>query len=399
QDRHAGLAGTAQSPAPARPAGAVLVQAADRGRAVGPRAGADRRRAAVSRFPVVRRNPRLLCHRAAVDPVAAAAVGEGAGMAALGQPAAGDLAVVVAARERRFRRRTAAAGDLRRTPGLLHLGPAVAAAAGAGRPADRRTAAALPRRWRAAPAAGRRDRTGRLPVAGVVRAAGRRPAGRTGGHRPQRRQASARPAVLAVQRRRCAGPARSVRRRRQHAGARAASDHRGRNRRTDGLHRAYQRDLPAAAQYAGLVPDGAVHAGAGDLAGAGGRDRAVDRDLAEAATAMAQACTAANGRCRVAVMFSGDGGPSLQTPAAMKPYLSIALVAAFAIGEPPARAQPRQPPASQTVAVPGWTGALQSWLEAVDARHRGDIGVYVRHLDRDESVSHRADEPWYLASG
>src|SRR5690606_16720793 len=277
--------------------------------------------------------------------------------------------------------------------------PAVAAAAGAGRPADRRTAAALPRRWRAAPAAGRRDRTGRLPVAGVVRAAGRRPAGRTGGHRPQRRQASARPAVLAVQRRRCAGPARSVRRRRQHAGARAASDHRGRNRRTDGLHRAYQRDLPAAAQYAGLVPDGAVHAGAGDLAGAGGRDRAVDRDLAEAATAMAQACTAANGRCRVAVMFSGDGGPSLQTPAAMKPYLSIALVAAFAIGAPPARAQPRPPPASQTLAVPGWTGALQSSLEAVDARHRGDIGVYVRHLDRDESFSHRADEPWYLASG
>ncbi|TDK23047.1 serine hydrolase [Luteimonas aestuarii] len=49
--------------------------------------------------------------------------------------------------------------------------------------------------------------------------------------------------------------------------------------------------------------------------------------------------------------------------------------------------------------VPAWTLELERRLEAVDAAYAGDIGVYVRHLGRDESFSYRAEEPWYLASG
>ncbi|MDH5832696.1 class A beta-lactamase-related serine hydrolase [Luteimonas kalidii] len=49
--------------------------------------------------------------------------------------------------------------------------------------------------------------------------------------------------------------------------------------------------------------------------------------------------------------------------------------------------------------VPGWTTALERALDAADARYAGELGVYVRHLDRDESFSYRAEEPWYLASG
>ncbi len=98
-------------------------------------------------------------------------------------------------------------------------------------------------------------------------------------------------------------------------------------------------------------------------------------------------------------MFSGDGGPSRHTPAAMKLPASIAIAFAL-LAAPTAAAPPRaQPPPTQPVQVPGWTLKLQSALEAVDARHAGDIGVYVRHLGRDESFSYRADEPWYLASG
>lgn len=98
-------------------------------------------------------------------------------------------------------------------------------------------------------------------------------------------------------------------------------------------------------------------------------------------------------------MFSGDDGPSRHTPAAMKSCLSIALIAAFVFATPAALAQAPPSSASQTLAVPGWTAALQSSLDAIDARQSGDVGVYVRHLDRDESFSHRADERWYLASG
>ena len=81
----------------------------------------------------------------------------------------------------------------------------------------------------------------------------------------------------------------------------------------------------------------------------------------------------------------------------MRALLSIA--AALALAMTAAQARPRTPAASQALPVPGWSAALQPALERVDARHPGDIGVYVRHLDRGESFSYRAGEPWYLASG
>ena len=82
----------------------------------------------------------------------------------------------------------------------------------------------------------------------------------------------------------------------------------------------------------------------------------------------------------------------------MKTFTALALAAALAVAPAQAAAAQAGPP-SQALPVPGWSSALQSALERVDARHPGDIGVYVRHLDRDESFSYRAEEPWYLASG
>ena len=97
-------------------------------------------------------------------------------------------------------------------------------------------------------------------------------------------------------------------------------------------------------------------------------------------------------------MFSVGGGPSRQTRAAMKTLIAIALATALAWALPAVAAPPAAAP-SQPLPVPGWTARLQRGLEAVDGRHPGDIGVYVRHLDRGESFSYRADEAWYLASG
>ena len=54
----------------------------------------------------------------------------------------------------------------------------------------------------------------------------------------------------------------------------------------------------------------------------------------------------------------------------------------------PLRAQP----------TPGWPVRLHAALERLDARHRADLGVYVRDLDTGESAAYRADERWYLAS-
>lgn len=58
-----------------------------------------------------------------------------------------------------------------------------------------------------------------------------------------------------------------------------------------------------------------------------------------------------------------------------------AATAAFAAPEPP------------------WVAPLRSRIEAADMRFPGEIGVYVRHLGRDEAFSFRAEESWYLASG
>lgn len=50
-------------------------------------------------------------------------------------------------------------------------------------------------------------------------------------------------------------------------------------------------------------------------------------------------------------------------------------------------------------ASPAWVETLQKRLEAIDAAYPGELGVYVHDLDSDASVSLRADQPWYLASG
>src|SRR5690606_15551666 len=144
EDRRRRLAAAAQPPDPPRPAGTALVQAADRGRAVGPRLRGRGRCPAVPLLPLVRGDPRLLRHRPAVDPLAAAAVGTHPRAAALGQPAAGGRTVVVDLRPRRLRQ-PAAARDPGRGPRAVHLGPALAPAAGTAGPAGRGPAAALER--------------------------------------------------------------------------------------------------------------------------------------------------------------------------------------------------------------------------------------------------------------
>lgn len=46
----------------------------------------------------------------------------------------------------------------------------------------------------------------------------------------------------------------------------------------------------------------------------------------------------------------------------------------------------------------GWAADLKSRIEAIDGASSARLGVNVRHLGDGESVSHRADRPWYLAS-
>lgn len=45
-----------------------------------------------------------------------------------------------------------------------------------------------------------------------------------------------------------------------------------------------------------------------------------------------------------------------------------------------------------------WTDDLAERLAGIDAETEVDIGVHVRHLDGGETVDHRTDRPWYLAS-
>jgi beta-lactamase class A len=53
--------------------------------------------------------------------------------------------------------------------------------------------------------------------------------------------------------------------------------------------------------------------------------------------------------------------------------------------------------AAQAHPQAGWRDRLQARLEALDTR-QGRLGVFVRDLDSGISVSHRADQSWYLAS-
>lgn len=54
--------------------------------------------------------------------------------------------------------------------------------------------------------------------------------------------------------------------------------------------------------------------------------------------------------------------------------------------------------ASPLALAQDWTNRLESALEKADTEFSGDLGVYVEHLESGQSVSLRADEPWYLAS-
>lgn len=97
-------------------------------------------------------------------------------------------------------------------------------------------------------------------------------------------------------------------------------------------------------------------------------------------------------------MFSGDAVRARETGSPMKQALALVFAMAL-LAASPGSALALQPSDAGRLRVPAWTLALEQGLASVDERHAGDIGVYVRHLGRDESFSYRAEEPWYLASG
>lgn len=63
---------------------------------------------------------------------------------------------------------------------------------------------------------------------------------------------------------------------------------------------------------------------------------------------------------------------------------------------PPALAAPV--PTVPPPLAPVWAERLKAELAQLAGRHAAGVGVYVRDLDTGVSVSHRADERWYLAS-
>lgn len=74
--------------------------------------------------------------------------------------------------------------------------------------------------------------------------------------------------------------------------------------------------------------------------------------------------------------------------------LAAQLAVAFTLATGPAWAQAPYP----APLPPAWPDLLQAELIRIAARHPADVGVYVRDLETGVSVSHRADETWYLAS-
>ncbi len=67
---------------------------------------------------------------------------------------------------------------------------------------------------------------------------------------------------------------------------------------------------------------------------------------------------------------------------------------------PLAAAQPGPPVPAPAAEGPAWSQALERQLQDIDASlGAADIGVYVLHMERNESYAYRAAEPWYLASG
>lgn len=65
---------------------------------------------------------------------------------------------------------------------------------------------------------------------------------------------------------------------------------------------------------------------------------------------------------------------------------------------PPALTAPPSPPLPPPTLAPVWTELLRAELAQLADRHTAGLGVYVRDLDTGASVSHRAEERWYLAS-
>jgi len=69
--------------------------------------------------------------------------------------------------------------------------------------------------------------------------------------------------------------------------------------------------------------------------------------------------------------------------------LLLALVAGTALAAP-----------AGVAGEPAWAAPLEQRLQAINrSLGAGGIGVYVLHMERNESYGYRASEPWYLASG
>lgn len=66
----------------------------------------------------------------------------------------------------------------------------------------------------------------------------------------------------------------------------------------------------------------------------------------------------------------------------------MALALAWGAGAAPAAAR-----------EPLWAPGLQSRLQQIERDTGGRLGVHVHHLGRDEVLSYRGTDPWYLASG
>ena len=82
-------------------------------------------------------------------------------------------------------------------------------------------------------------------------------------------------------------------------------------------------------------------------------------------------------------------------------FAALAFAAAAAAGSPPALVIGAPDARHETVdrPEPPWAAPLLADLDAADRTFPGELGVYVHHLGRDEYLSYRADETWYLASG
>lgn len=96
-----------------------------------------------------------------------------------------------------------------------------------------------------------------------------------------------------------------------------------------------------------------------------------------------------------------DAGPILRSV-----FIFLLVLASILIPEMLlARSPDSSPPLAVVPAVenhsvqPSWARRLEQRLQAVDQAHTGDLGVFVKDLATGITVSLRAGESWYLASG